>query len=336
MGLTRKLCAGLLALALAPGTCVRSELPVPDYHSPVFIEPLLTEEVRSGPLKLDGAWALTSENDRFGGYSALIAYDHNTLLAASDAGRLMHLPRPDRDAKVPRLGQFANFRRADKSHADIESLAFDPDTRKLWAGLEWAQQIIRFGPRFNQQAQVRPAAMRDWGSNSGPEAMVRLRDGRFVVIEERAAEQGQHEALLFAGDPTDGDAPLKFRFAARKGFRPADAAQLPNGKIVVLLRGFRFGLPPRFPALLVTADPANIMEDELLHSRLLARIEEPFPSDNYEGLTVVDERDGSWSLWLISDDNFASYQRTLLLKLRWDLRQGTHARQRARGYPRAP
>ena len=69
-------------------------------------------------------------------------------------------------------------------------------------------------------------------------------------------------------------------------------------------------------------------------SKRLARIDTPFPSDNYEGLAVVDEGGGSWSLWLISDDNFASYQRTLLLKLHWDVRSGNpnagSARQRAR------
>ena len=122
---------------------------------------------------------------------------------------------------------------------------------------------------------------------------------------------------------------VRFVFQARDGYRPSDAALLPNGRIVVLLRGIELGLPLSFPALLVVADPRDIAEDTVLPSRLLAKIEEPFPSDNFEGLTVVDEKDGNWSLWLISDDNFASYQRTLLLKLRWD-RTAAQARQKAR------
>lgn len=335
MGAKRKILAVLLAMAVAPGTFVRSELPEPDYTSPVFIEPLEVVPARSGPLTLDAAWVLTSDNDHFGGYSALIAWKPDAFLAANDAGRLMHLPRPDRVDAQPRLDSFLNFKRADKSHVDLESLAFDPRSRQVWAGLEWAQQIIRFGPRLQQQAQIRPEAMKDWGGNSGPESLVRLPDGRFVVIEEQASGAGLHEALLFPEDPTSGAAPIRFTFKGRADYRPSDAALLPNGKLAVLLRGFRWGFPPRFPALLVIADPAEIAEGHVLESRFLAQIDEPFPSDNYEGLAVIDERDGSWSLWLISDDNFASYQRTLLLKLRWDLGQrerGGQTRQKARRY----
>ena len=333
MPVKRKTLALLVALGLAPGTFVRSEPAPPDYTSPVRIERLDVERLRSGPLVLDGAWELSSENDHFGGYSALVMRPGGEFLAGSDAGRLMHLPRPDRSDAAPRLDKFLNFERADKTHVDLESLTIDPATGTVWAGLEWAQQIIRFGPKLRPQGQVRPPEMKDWGSNSGPESLVRLHDGRFVVIEEHSPGHARHAALLYPSDPTEGAEPIPFTFMGRPGFRPSDAAVLPNGKIVVLMRGLELWLPPRFPALLLILDPANIEADAEVESRFLARIEDPFPSDNYEGLAVVDERDGSWSLWLISDDNFASYQHTYLLKLRWDLRQkagGGQARQKAR------
>jgi hypothetical protein len=329
MRVKRIFLAGLLALGLAPGTFVRSALPAPDYASPVMITRLDTEPLRSGPLVLEGAWQLKSDNDHFGGYSALVEWRPGLLLAANDAGRLMKLPRPDRSTDPVELDKFLNFERADKTRVDIESLTRDPATGQIWAGLEWAQQIIRFGPRLQRQEQVRPAEMKDWGGNSGPESLVRLRDGRFVVIEEQASGAGLHEALIFPGDPTDGASPVRFIFKGREDYRPADAALLPNGKLVVLLRGVRWALPPQFPALLVIADPAGIEKDAVLESRFLARIDAPFPSDNFEGMTVIDEGDGSWALWLISDDNFTRYQRTLLLKLRWDLGQA-QARQKAR------
>lgn len=329
MRVKRILLACLLALALAPGTFVRSKIPPPDYTSPVTIERIETEPARSGPLVLDSAWELSSANDHFGGYSAMIAWKKGEFLAANDAGRLMHLPRPDRTPAAPRLDKFLNFERADKSHVDVESLTFDPKSGEVWAGLEWAQQIIRFAPGLQMRAQARPDEMKDWGGNSGPESLVRLRDGRFVVIEEQASGAGLHEALIFPGDPTEGASPVRFTFKGREDYRPADAALLPNGKLVVLLRGVRWALPPQFPALLVIADPAGIEKDAVLESRFLARIDAPFPSDNFEGMTVIDEGDGSWTIWLISDDNFTRYQRTLLLKLRWDLGQG-QARQKAR------
>ncbi|MBX7458678.1 esterase-like activity of phytase family protein [Qipengyuania sp. 1NDH17] len=326
----RKILACLIALGLAPGTFVRSEPAPPDYTSPVTVTELEVEEASSGPLTLEGAWLLESENDHFGGYSALIAWHEDEFLAANDAGRLMHLPRPDWRDAPPALGAFLNFARVDKMNVDIESLTFDPETGEVWAGLEWAQQIIRFSPRLQKRASINPPEMKDWGGNSGPEALARLQDGSFIVIEERALADGLHEALLFDGDPTDGMEPLRFTFEGREGYRPSDATVLPDGRLLVLLRGLRLGLPPRFTTMLVMAEPEKIEENTVLPSRVLARIDPAFPSENYEGLAVTDDGGGRLSLWLISDDNFASYQRTILLKLGWDVSGRRQARQKAR------
>lgn len=329
MSVTRKILAGLLALSLAPGTCVRSELPEPDYTSPVEITRLDVRGLKAGPLVLEGAWELASENDHFGGYSALVQWKPGVLLAANDAGRLMKLPRPDGPAGEIALEKFLAFERVDKTRVDLESLTNDPATGRVWAGLEWSQEIIRFDPDLKRERQYRPQAMKDWGSNSGPESLVRLPDGRFIVIEERRRGDGHHNALLFPGDPVAGQLPVPFIFAGREGYRPADAALLPDGRVVVLLRGFELGLPPRFPVMLATFVPSRIGEGKVLRSQFLAQIDEPMPSENYEGVTAIAESDGSWSLWLISDDNFASYQRTLLLKLSWQP-DGRRARQKAR------
>ena len=329
MRMKRILLAGLVALGLAPGTFVRSEPSPPDFDSPVSIERLDTKRLRAGPLVLEGAWVLKSENDHFGGYSALIARGPDDLLAANDRGRLMYLPRPDLWDDPPEVDEFLNFWRVDKSHVDLEALTSDPETGRVWAAMEWAQEITRFDRKLRQRASIRPAAMKDWPGNAGPESLVRLRSGEFIVIKEYPLEEGLHEALLFPEDPTDGSEPMHFLFLARDGFRPSDAALLPDGRIAVLLRGFRIGVPPRFPVMIAIADPVGIEEDEVLPSKVIARIADPLPSENYEGLTVMDEGGGRWDFWLISDDNFASYQRTLLLQLRWN-RIGSGARQKAR------
>ena len=329
MRMKRILLAGLVALGLAPGTFVRSEPSPPDFDSPVSIERLDTKRLRAGPLVLEGAWVLKSENDHFGGYSALIARGPDDLLAANDRGRLMYLPRPDLWDDPPEVDEFLNFWRVDKSHVDLEALTSDPETGRVWAAMEWAQEITRFDRKLRQRASIRPAAMKDWPDNAGPESLVRLRSGEFIVIKEYPLEEGLHEALLFPEDPTEGSEPTHFLFQARDGFRPSDAALLPDGRIAVLLRGFRIGVPPRFPVMIAIADPVGIEEDEVLPSKVIARIADPLPSENYEGLTVMDEGGGRWDFWLISDDNFASYQRTLLLQLRWN-RIGSGARQKAR------
>ncbi|MDG6079475.1 esterase-like activity of phytase family protein [Erythrobacter litoralis] len=314
---TRLILLALTALGLAPGTFVRETPPPPDFTSPVTVEKLRVPQLRTGPLLLAGAWVLRSENDHFGGYSALVDRRDGAFLAANDAGRLMRLPRPDRNRAAPTLDKFVDFARVDKVHVDIESLTDDPETGEVWAGLEWAQAIMRFGPQLQKRAEVRPAEMRDWGANSGPESLVRLRDGRFVVIEEDSISAGRHRALLFASDPTRGGKPIPFLFEGADGYRPSDATRLPDGRILVVLRKVHLALPIRFGVRLVTADPADIGAGGLLRSKLLAEIDEPTPTDNYEGATVTVEANGDWAIWLISDDNFFRFQRTLLLKLVW-------------------
>ena len=301
---TRLILLFATALGLAPGTFVRETPPAPDYTSPVTVEKLSVPPLRTGPLVRGSAWVMHSKNDHFGGYSALVDRRDGTFLAANDAGRLMRLPRPDRSKAAPTLDGFIDFARVDKVHVDIESMTNDPNTGQVWIGLEWAQAIIRFGPRLQKQAEVRPAAMRDWGANSGPESLVRLKDGRFVVIEEEAMDGGRHRALLFASDPTRGGKPTPFVFHGAEDYRPSDATRLPDGRILVVLRKVHFALPLRFSIRLVTADPANIRPGGVLRSAFLAEIDEPVPTDNYEGATVTLEANGDWAIWLISDDNF--------------------------------
>ena len=319
----------LVALGLAPGTFVRSEISPKDYSSPVEIAALRVGKLSAGPLTLEGAWLMESENDHFGGFSSLVATREGEFFSASDSGRMMRFPRPDRGQGEISITPFLASRELDKMAVDVESLAIDPETGALWAGLEWAQEIIALGTKLDRRKSVRPLEMADWGGNSGPESMVRLGDGRFIVIEERTSPGSRHRALLFAQDPVLGETPLSFVLQGREGYRPSDAALLPDGRIAVLLRSMAWSLPLRFPTLIVIADPERIEEGEVLPTQVLARIDEPLPSDNWEGLTVIEDSPGQWDFWLISDDNFATYMRTALIKLRWD-RRANQARQKAR------
>ena len=51
--------------------------------------------------------------------------------------------------------------------------------------------------------------------------------------------------------------------------------------------------------------------------RRLAVLERPLTRDNVEGISAVPNPRGGWRLYLVSDNNFASFQRTLLLAFDW-------------------
>lgn len=315
------LCAVLLAL-----TWWRSPLPRPNYTGGVTFTPIpLAQPVKLAPglqgagLTLERAWVLKSKNGHFGGYSALAALGGGRLLTLSDMGRYMRFSDPARGDPQARMGRFLNTSEQDKRRVDAESMTRDPATGRLWVGYEQTNALVRTDAQGARSASVRPPEMRGWSSNSGPEAMVRLADGRFIVIaEERGgwfSDTGP--ALLFPSDPVAGARPVQFRYAASKGTRATDMAQLPDGRVLILHRAVVMGLPPRFSSQIALADPAAIRKGGVWTGDVIATLESPLPSDNYEGLAIDPQRDGSAVVWVISDDNGLSFQRTLLLKLRW-------------------
>lgn len=324
----------IVALGLAPGTWWRTPNGGQVDDRPILgIEPLRFPRARFGEVEIAGAWHLSSPNWHFSGYSALLAMDDGTLLALTDWGRMLRLSPPGADrAATPRFDYFATLEAGDKHLQDLEAVTRDPATGQIWGAYENSNAIERYDARLLPAGRVQPAPMQGWPANSGPESIARLGDGRLVVLSEGSPRwfAADLPALLFPGDPVEGARAEQFRFRPPESYRPVDMALLPDGRILILLRRMVLGLPPRFEAKLVIADPAEIRPGERWRGREIAHLTEPVPMDNYEGLAVEPQVDGALVLWLISDDNKATFQRTLLLKLLWN------PTKKARGESRAP
>ena len=323
-----------VALGLAPGTWVRSSsLFVADERQLLTVARLRVPRVELGAgLELAGAWHLSSTNHHFSGYSALLAMGDGSLLAVSDRWRRMRLTPPDAEHRSVTFSYFSPPERPDERHYDLEAVTRDRASGQLWGAYEQSNSIERYDAEFRPAGRVRPAEMRRWPSNRGPEAIVRLADGRFVVLSEGSPRwfAADLPGLLFPGDPADGARPESFRFHPPADFAPVDMALLPGGRVLILLRAVRWRLPPRFESKLVVADPGDIRPGEPWRWREIAHLAEPLPMDNYEGLAVEPAEDGRLALWLISDDNRSQFQRTLLLKLLW------RPNEKAPGSNRAP
>lgn len=325
----------LIAIGLAPGARDTGTGRVRNFDDPVHFTALALPGKSAGEAQLIGGWRLSSTNDHFGGYSAMAAVDARHLVAASDRGRILHLGLPDIGPPTGKMGYLGGAIQPVKGLTDIESLAHDPRSGRFWIGYEGHNAIDRLDRKFHSPERARPAQMEGWPKNRGPEAIARLADGRFLVLAEGngrwPSESWDFPGLLFSGDPVDGAPALSFRFAAPKEYRPVDMVPIPDGRVLILLRKLHWALPPRFTSVLMVADPAQIAPGGQWVGRQIAAIEPPLPSDNYEGLAMWPRGDGSLDLWIISDDNQARFQRTLLLQLRWDPAQpATQAKQKAR------
>ncbi len=317
----RRLGILLLALLIA-SVWLRTDPPSPSNCEQLDVArlPLPDAEVaraQLGAFRLDGVWRLTSPHEGFGGYSALAALPDGRLFAASDRGYWLRFAPPDSRGAAPRFGPVLSGGSEHKISRDVEAAALDPASGTIWLAWEGRNAISRHAPGANGPAWVRPAAMRGWRSNGGPETLVRLRDGRFLVLEEGRSAQG-HAALLFPDDPVMGGKPLRARLRAPEGFSPTDAAQLPDGRVLIVMRRLVWPMPFRFVGRIAIADPAEFRAGQDWHAREVARLGSRLPVDNFEGLAVVPGPGGRVTVWMISDDNMAVSQRTLLWKLTVD------------------
>lgn len=333
----RRIFALFLLLAIVPGVLWRDARHVTRGRSDIVLQPLALPDIARdlsllGPFSLEAAWNLQGPKEAFGSYSALVPLENRQLLAISDTANLMVLPSPGR-GETPRLRAIPVNPYDRRFGRDIEAATRDPATGTLWLAWEWSNTISRHSPDLTRTGMAGPGAMRDWTQGFGPEAMVRLADGRFIVLHEGFSSWWDwrlHEALLFDGDPVAGTHPRAFTFAGTDGFRPTDMTQLPDGRILVLMRKMTWPVPIRFEGRIVLADPAEITPGKVWQGKTLARIEDPLPHDNFEGMAVTPRDDGKLDVWLISDSNGAVFQRTLLWRMVLDPKDLPPGRRKAR------
>ena len=281
----------------------------------VPLDPAAPARERVGALDFLGGVHLTSSDRAFGGFSALaVAGDRFTLLG--DGGTIVRF-RMGRDFQ-PREARFGALVAGpaagwEKRDRDAESMVIDPAGRHAWVGFERVNAIWRYrGDLSAGEAMIRPRAMRGWPSNGGPEAMALMPDGGFVVLSESAPGAGGvgRAGLRFARDPVTAPPPFAFTLVAPAGFDPTDAAALPDGRLLVLVR--RWSVTGYAARLMVVASDA-IRPGAVVRARELARLEAPVAHENYEALAVTRER-GRTIVWIASDDNQSWFERTLLLK----------------------
>jgi len=273
---------------------------------------------RIGALAPVGAVSLSSNHRTLGGFSALALHRGHAILLTDGGllvrfriagGRVQMLPGASLEE-----GPESGWNRASR---DTEALAVDPASGRLWIGYERINAIWRYTPDGRHaESAAYPPLMRDWGSNTGPESLTRLADGRFLALREGSMKRsGARAALLFAGDPSFHDTPVApLRYLPPPGYAPSDAATLPNGDVLVLNRRWR---PPlRFDALLVRLRAADIRPGALLHGPVVARLGGLLGGENVEGLAVSRER-GETMIWMVTDNDEWSWRRTILAKFRW-------------------
>lgn len=315
----RVIAALAVTAMVAPGTWLRTPVEKENPKSIGLAQVAGASDIDVPGWSVEGVWHYSTEPSlRFGGFSGLMPVGDGRLRAFSDRGFLFTFVEPDREDEAPAKRLIAGLPLADPSLFpllwDIESVTRDPGAEgDYWVGYENTHAIHRFSYRTQPEKVRILQGEVDWYANAGLEAMVRLSDGRFLIIPER-----HEEALIYAKDPVEGGTPRTLRFDnPAPQFAVTDLAQLPDGRVLYLMRNVVWDYPP-FGGMLAISDVPARGSDEPLVPTVLFRFDGVLPPENYEGLTVRPIDGGQIAVWIISDDNIAAMQRTLLAKLIFD------------------
>lgn len=312
----RLVLAVLIFVVIGPAPGTRQARPVVDTAAQdIALHALDYPAGRSGSLRFVRGWRLSSSNAMFGGFSALAVTGPDRFQLVADNGywaRVAVLPGGGvagaRIGRIPTPGRGPGK----KSNSDVEALLFDPAMGKSHVALEQVNEVWRLDPALGRIESRAALPQPRWPKNSGPEAMARLSDGRIVIFSENADDDPRgREALLFEGDPAvPGTRAQRFYYDAEDKGAVSDAAMLPDGHILLVHR--RLGLDPVFTTILAIVDPAAIRPGAVVRSRAIGRVPGRL-AENYEGAAVTTEGARTF-LWLVSDNNFQRWQRSLLVE----------------------
>jgi hypothetical protein len=308
--------SGLLMAACLPGARA-PEPPLPGAQAIVVrgealpLNPTDPAQDRVGDFVYAGGLKLTSaQTPRLHGLSDIDVQGDGALIAVGDEGDLLHarlvLDPQGRlaglsEARISALTDLKGKALRGKDNRDSEGLARLADGDLLIS--------------FERQDRIwlYPAA-------GGPPHAVPSPDVRFPYnqgMEALAPDPDRGPDAYFTGAETTGLTwTCTLRSACVEGPRvPLDvgfglvaARRLPGGMTAWLLRAFNATTQSVIDLRITDASGKVVDQFELRR---------PLTVDNFEGLAAVSQVDGMIRFYLISDDNFSSSQRTLLLAFDW-------------------
>lgn len=313
------LAAALLA-ACAPKPAPLPEAPIPVASgTPIVAEPVPLNpgdpaQHRIGDFVYAGGLVLTSgATARLHGLSDLRILVGDKLVAISDEGDVLEAdlyfdragrPRGLNAAKLSGLLDLDGKPVQGKQNADSEGLAVMPDGERL-VSFEQRHRIWRY-PTAGGAAQEAPfpAAAADFPPNDGMEALTAYPAAGPDAFLVGGEASGQTWICRLGG--AAACVPHETIAKARE-FGLVAATPVPTGGMAYLLRAWD---PVQGNRIVLT-----IRKD----GREVGRMEmaRPLTIDNFEGLDAVAGKDGGVRFYLLSDDNFQSSQRTILMAFDW-------------------
>ena len=267
----------------------------PDAHAVVNFTPVQLVSDGALPLRIAGAWQLTSSEPRMGGVSAL-AIDRGEFIALTDSGVVIRLPRPGPGRQIAEFRDLSDGPGSPRYKAgrDSEALARDSAGRGWWVGFENRHSAWLFNDDFSRVERRIALGGLGWRANKGAEGALLGPSGLLLFPE------GGGEMVRIGNDGATERVDLANPFG-----RLADATSLLDGRIVVLSRNFS---PAGFSARLLLLDGIRLVPLATLGFGRL---------DNPEAIAAETLPRGGVRLWVMTDNDYRRRVPTLLVALDW-------------------
>ena len=265
-----------------------------DASAEMRFEPAMVDAGAAAPLRIAGAWRLTSTESRLGGVSAL-AVDGDALLALTDSGVVIRFPKPTRERHVAAFHDMPDGPGSAwlKAGRDSEALTRDAHGRGWWVAYENRHAAWLFDRDFSRVEQRIGLGRLGWRDNKGAEGM--LSGPRDLTLFPEGGDEmvaiGQGGIDRIALDNPHG--------------RLADVTKLADGRIVVLARTFSLA---GFSARLLFLQGRRLRPFATLR---LGRL------DNPEAIAAEALPGGITRLWVMTDNDYRRRVPTLLIALDW-------------------
>lgn len=311
------LAAGLLALAACapihaspPTAPVAAGARITVSATPVPLNAQDLGQNQLGDFHYVGGLVLTSaDTARLHGLSDMEISADGKLLAISDEGDLLSARLiSDANGRPTGLDQATltvltgpdGKPLQGKLEADAEGMALLPNG-DLLVSFERNNRILLY-PAKGGAPRIAASPTASFPDNGGMEALAATPTAGPGVYVTAGEDSGETWTCKLSGGCVQGATiakPAEFGVVA---VRP-----LPGGRMAWLLRAWDPVRGSRNTLVIHDADGE------------IARMEmaRPLTVDNYEGLSAIPAKDGSVRFYLLSDDNFQSSQRTLLLAFDW-------------------
>lgn len=272
--------------------------PRPERVAGVHYEALPLDAPDGSGTGVTGLWTVVGDDPRLAGLSGLGVLDAERLIAVSDSGVLVELPKPG-------AGTTARFRDLDggpgyptfKKYRDAEALLILRDSKAAPAGY-----LVTFENRHSLFAYDQNGVQRrgerlppaGWSKNKGAEALVVEPGGARLMI----GESGRNVIVQ------DGKGTRIVPLTGASG-GVADAVRLADGRMIVAVREIGLtGLINRLAWL----------ERDGGGYRLRNFATVPLGvADNIEGLAAETGPGGRTTLWAVTDND--GWRRTLLIRM---------------------